>query len=95
MSTSVHLTANGWREGPCIGEELETWSVSVETHGAVRITRWVRVWRSDALGDDERGALHKRFGNPPLISALLRAGHAEEVADAAAAGRGPAMPVEP
>jgi hypothetical protein len=94
MSILVHLTLDGWREDPCIGEKLETWSVSVETQGAGRITRWVRIWRSDALRREEGRALRKRFGSPPLIAALLQAEPAEEVAGAAAAERGSAMPVE-
>lgn len=94
MNILVHLTSDGWREDPYIGEKLETWSVSVETHGAGRLTRWVRIWRSDALGREEGRALHKRFGSPPLLGALLQAEPAEEVAGAAAAERGSAMPVE-
>jgi hypothetical protein len=94
VSFLVHLTVNGWEEDPCIGEKLETWSVRVETHGAGRITRWARIWCSDALGREEGRVLHKLFGSPPLIAALLQAEPAEEVAGAAAAERGLAMPVE-
>ena len=94
MNILVHLTSDGWREDPCICEKLETWSLSVETHGAGRITRWARIWCSDALGREEGRVLHKRFGSPPLIAALPQAEPAEEVAGAAATESGLAMPVE-
>jgi hypothetical protein len=93
MNILVHLTSDGWREDPYIGEKLETWSVSVETHGVARIARWARIWRSNALGREEGRVLHKRFGSPPRIAALLQAEPAQEVAGAAAAERGSAMPV--
>jgi hypothetical protein len=79
MNILVHLTSDGWRADPSSGEKLETWSVSVETHGAACLTRWVRIWCSDVLGDEGSRALHKRFGSPPLIAAVLQAESAEEV----------------
>jgi hypothetical protein len=87
----VHLTANGWRDDPCNDEKLETWSVSAETYGVARVTRWARIWCSDALGPEERGALHKRFGSPPLIAAMLQTEPAEAVAGAVPAGSGRVM----
>ena len=63
-----------------MGEKLETWSVGAETIGAARLTRWARVWRSDALGYEETGALHKRFGGAPLMAASLQVEPAKEVA---------------
>jgi hypothetical protein len=88
VSFPIHLTADGWRENPCVEERFETWSVTVETYGATRLTRWARVWRSDALGSEEREALRKRFGGPPLPPPELPAGPAEGKSTAASTESG-------
>ena len=68
MAVVYHLTANGWNEDPSgRAETLEAWLLTVEINGATRLTRWTCIAYARHLSMEERSALHKRFGAPPVF----------------------------
>lgn len=68
MAVLYHLTPEGWNEDPVgRGKALETWAVTVETYANGMLTRWACVARYRHLEMEERRALHRRFGSPPVM----------------------------
>src|SRR5215472_15737305 len=63
------LTSEGWKESCSESLRVETWRVESEAVGPTRITRWARVWSSPSVRVEDRRALRKKFGAPPIVEA--------------------------